>query len=336
MKKTILLTLTICICFVQAAAAYTKEEVVKRDRLLCGVSTGSPGFSSVNAKGVWTGLDVDICRAVAAAVLGDATKVDYTPLAENESFTALLTGQVDILARHTTWTFIRDTAMAAHFAGISYYDVQGLMVAAAMNADKLSDLKNLRVCSFAGSNSEPTLIDFLERNKITYKISRYENLDLAVRGFEEGRCDFFSLQQSRLYGIRLGLAHPENAVILPDILSKEPQGPVVRQNDAAWFDIVKWSLYAMIDAEELGISSKNVDEMRISNQLDLKQFFGLHGSTGSGLGLRNDWAEQIVRQVGNYGEVFDRNLGLQGGIGLTRGLNKLWTRGGLQYAPPLR
>ena len=337
MKTTILLTAAMaCLCFVQAACGYTREEAIKRGYVVCGVSTGSPGFSTVNAKGAWTGLDVDICRAVAAAVLGNAGKVEYTPLAENESFTALLTGEVDILARHASWTFTRDTAMAAHFAGISYYDAQGLMVSKAANAEKAGDLKNVRVCGTAGSGSEPGLADYLERNKIAYKTIRFENLDLAVKGFEEGRCDLISLQQSQLFGLRLGLAHPENAVILSDILSKEPHGPVVRQGDSAWFDIVKWSLYAMIDAEELGITSKNVDEMRISNRLDLKQFFGLHGKPGSGLGLRDDWAEQIIRQVGNYGEVFERNLGSQSEVGLGRGLNRLWTKGGLQYAPPLR
>lgn len=322
--------------FAGSAQAYTKEEVVKRGRLLCGVSTGTPGFASVDAEGKWTGLDVDICRAVAVATLGSPAKVEYLPLAEGEAFTALLAGDVDILSRHSTWTFTRDSALAVHFTGVSYYDGQGFMVPKKSEVKRLVDLKKVKVCGPVGAASEQNLIDYLERNHIESKIVPYDTLELAVKGFEKEACDLLSLQQSQLLGLRLGLADPESATVLSEVITKEPLGPVVRQGDDVWLNIVKWSFYAMINAEELGITSRSAEELRASNILDVRRLFGLEGAAGKSLGLKDDWAFQIIRQVGNYGEVFERNFGPKSLLKIDRGLNNLWNKGGLQYAPPFR
>ncbi len=336
MKKYSLPVLLLLLFFVGIAHAYTREEVVKRGYLQCGVSTGSPGFSIVDPYGKWTGFDVDICRAVAAATLGDAGKVKFLPLADNESFTALLSGEVDMLSRHSTWTFTRESALAVHFAGISYYDGQGLLISKKLNITQLPDLKKVNVCSPVDSAFEPDLVDYLERNKIDYKIVPYDTFDLAVEGFTKEACDAITMQQSQLYGLRLGLADPNSAVVLPEVIAKEPLGPVVRQDDDTWLNIVRWSLFAMIDSEELGVTSVNIDQMKNSNILAVKRLFGLKGAGGKGLGLKDDWAVQVIKQVGNYGEIFERNLGSGSVLKLNRGLNNLWNNGGLQYAPPLK
>lgn len=315
--------------------AYTREQVIGRDMLLCGVSTGAPGFSSVDADGKWTGLDVDLCRAVAAATLGDADKVEFLPLAESESFTALLAGEVDILSSHSTWTFTRESALAVNFAGISYYDGQGLLVSSKLNVNRLIDLKKVKVCSPVDSRSEPILVNYLERNDVDYKIVPYSSLDLAVKGFNSGTCDLISSQQSQLYGLRLGLDKPENALVLPEVIAKEPLGAVVRQDDDTWLNIVRWSLYAMINGEELGVTSVNIDEMKVSNLLFVNRLLGTEGAGGKGLGLKDDWAAKIISQVGNYGEVFERHFGPESTLKIKRGLNNLWNNGGLQYSPPM-
>ena len=335
-KLTWLIWLLAGLIFAGSASAYTKEEVEKRGYLRCGVSTLTPGFSSLDADGRWTGLDVDICRAVAAAVLGDANKVEYLPLAENEAFTALLSEEVDLLSRHSTWTFARDSGLAVHFAGISYYDGQGFLVASKLAARRALDLKKVRICSPVGAASEQNLIDYLASNQIEYQLVPYDTLDLAVKGFEGDGCEVLSMQQSQLYGLRLGLANPERAAILPDLISKEPLGPVVRQGDDAWLNIVKWSLYAMINGEESGLSSQQVDKAKSSSRLDVRRRCGLEGPGCKGLGMKDDWAWQVIRQVGNYGEVFDRNFGPNSAVKVDRGLNNLWSKGGLQYAPPFR
>jgi general L-amino acid transport system substrate-binding protein len=335
-KKILLLVGLFSLFLTVTAFGYTKEAIQKRDFLQCGVSTGSPGFYSVDEQGRWAGLDVDICRALAAATLGDANKVEFLPLAGNEAYTALLGGEIDILSRHSTWTYTRDSALAVHFAGISYYDGQGIMVAKTLGAEKIGDLKMVKVCSTVGPSTEKNLTEYLESSKVEYKIVSFDNIDLAVKGFEGQACDLISMKLSQLYGVRLGLAKPEDALVLSDVITKEPLGPVVRQGDDIWFNIVRWTLFAMLNAEELGINSDNIDEMKISNKLDIKRFFGLEGTGGKGLGLKNDWAAQIIRQVGNYGEVFERNLGEQSTMKIERGMNKLWNQGGLQYAPPFR
>jgi general L-amino acid transport system substrate-binding protein len=335
-RESWLIWLLITMFFAGSAQAYTKEEVVKRGRLLCGVSTGTPGFASVDAGGKWTGLDVDICRAVAVAVLGNPTKVEYLPLAEGEAFTALMTGEVDMLSRHSTWTFARDSALAVHFAGISYYDGQGFMVPKKPEAKSLLDLKKVKICAPVGAPSEQNLVDYLERNRIQFKIVPYDTLELAVKGFEKEACDLLSQQLSQLHGLRIGLVVPESATVLSEVITKEPLGPVVRQGDDVWLNIVKWSLYVMINAEELGVTSRSAEEQRASNILDVRRLFGLEGAAGKGLGLKDDWAFQIIRQVGNYGEVFERSFGTKSSLKIDRGLNNLWNKGGLQYAPPFR
>jgi general L-amino acid transport system substrate-binding protein len=335
-KKTLVLTALLCFCWVAAAAGYTMEEVLKRGVLRCGVSSGAPGFSSVDGKGRWTGLDVDFCRAVAAATLGDSGKVEFLPLAENEAYTALLGGEIDILSKHSSWNYTRDSALAVHFAGVIYYDGQGVMVGPGLAARSFSELKKVKICSASGVSSEENLVEHLEKAGIGHKTVLFENLDYAVKGFEDGACDLISMPISQLHGVRLGLTKPDENIIFTDVMAKEPLGPVVRQDDDVWFDIVRWTLFAMLNGEELGITSSNIEEIKISNRLDIKRFFGLEGSGGGGLGLKNDWAAQIIRQVGNYQEVFDRNIGTQSEMKLERGLNRLWSEGGLQYAPPLR
>jgi general L-amino acid transport system substrate-binding protein len=272
---------------------------------------------------------------VAAATLGDASKVDFLPLEENEAFTALLSGEVDMLSRHSIWNFTRDSALAVFFPGVSYYDGQGILISKKLNVGNISELRQVEVCNPVGSEFEPILINYFERNNIVYRIVPYATLDLAVKGFQEEACNLISLQQSQLYGLQLGLNSPDSALVLPQVIAKGPLGPVVRQDDITWLNIVKWSLYAMINAEELGVNSTNIEEMEVSNNLAVKKLLGLAGAGGKGLGLKNDWAVQIVRQVGNYGEVFERNIGAKSALKIERGLNNLWTQGGLQYAPPM-
>jgi general L-amino acid transport system substrate-binding protein len=273
---------------------------------------------------------------VAAATLGDADKVEFLPLADNESFTALLAGEVDILSRHSTWSFPRESALAVHFTGISYFDGQGLLVAKELNAGSLSELKKVKVCSPVDSRFTANLLDYFERNKIEHRFVSYDSVDLALEGFTNAVCDTISMQQSLLYGLRLGLAEPDSAVVLPEVIAKEPLGPVVRQDDHTWANIVKWSLYAMVNGEELGVTSANIEEMQASNILAVKRLLGLDVPAGKGIGLPDDWAARIIRQVGNYGEVFERNFGEGSPLKIERGLNNLWNNGGLQYAPPLQ
>jgi general L-amino acid transport system substrate-binding protein len=335
-KLPLLLVAATIFCVAAVAQGYTREEVVKRGHLRCGVSTGTPGFSSVDEQGRWAGLDVDLCRGVAAAVLGNADLVEFQPLAENEAFSALLTGDVDLLSRHLAWSFTEDTALAVQFAGILYYDGQGFLVAKKHGAKTARDLKKIKVCSVVNSPFKENLVDFLQRSKTEYKLVPFGTLDQAVKGFDTDQCDLVSLPQSQLYGVRMELAVPDNAEVLRDVISKEPLGPVVRQGDDIWVDIVRWTLYAMINGEELGITSQNVDDIRISNDIAVRRFFGLEKNGAIAIGLNNDWAARIIAQVGNYGEVYDRNIGQFSRLKIDRGLNRLWTQGGLQYAPPIR
>ena len=331
-----LLSVLTVVVFSIPAHAYTRDEVKDRGFLQCGLAPSSPGFSSVDARGNWSGFDVDLCRAVAAAIFGDVAKVKYVPLAEKECFTALLSGEVDILSRHLSWTFTRDTALGVHFVGVSYYDGQGVLVSSKLGVTKMAELKNVKICSPVASPFVQNFISYLAKEKIAYKQVAYDSIDLAMKGFSEGGCDVISLPQSQLYGMRLELADPKSALVLPGVISKEPLGPVVRQGDDTWFNIVRWSLYVLIDAEELGVSSKNIAEMKISNRPDIQRFFGGIAGHGVGVGLRDDWVVRVISQVGNYGEIFARNFGDLSTLKLDRGLNRLWNNGGLLYAPPLR
>ncbi|HID69946.1 MAG TPA: amino acid ABC transporter substrate-binding protein, partial [Desulfobacterales bacterium] len=300
-------TLVISVGFAQAS---TKEEVQKRGVFQCGVSTGLPGFSIADEKGVWAGIDVDVCKAIAAATLGDATKIKFVPLNAKERFTALQSGEIDALVRGTTWTLTRDSSLGLNFTGVNYYDGQGFMVSKKLGVKSALELDGAAVCIQSGTTSELNLADYFKENKMTYKAVVFDTHDATAAAFDNGRCDVLTSDQSQLYGLRTHLSKPEEAIVLPEVISKEPLGPVVRQGDDAWFNIVKWSLNAMIEAEELGVTKANVDEMKANSKSPaVRRLLGLEGIAGKGLGLNNDWAYQIIKQVGNYGEIFERNVG---------------------------
>lgn len=330
---TVMVTLFISVSVTQAI---TLQEVQRRGELLCGVSTGIPGFSNPDEKGTWAGFDVDLCRAVAAATLGDASKIKVIPLAAKERLTAVQSGEVDMLSSNATWTLTRDTALGLHFAGINYYDGQGFMTLKNLGVKSARDLNGLTICIQSGTTTALNLADYFKENNMEYKAIAFDTSDQTVRAFKSGRCDVLTGDQSQLYALRIKLEDPENAVVLPEVISKEPLGPVVRQGDDAWFNIVKWTLFAMINAEENGVATANVDEMKKSINPKVLRLLGMEGVGGKGLGLNDDWAYQVIKQVGNYGEVFERNVGRESPLKIDRGLNALWNKGGILYAPPFR
>ena len=333
MKKSLLLGLATAAIFSTNVQADTLDDVKKAGVVKCGVSTGLGGFSAADEKGKWQGLDVDLCRAVAAAVLGDATKVKFNPLTAKERFTALQSGEIDILSRNTTWTLTRDASLGLNFAGVNYYDGQGFMVTKALGIDSALKLDGAAVCIQAGTTTELNLADYFKANNMKYKAITFDNSDQTIKGFEAGRCDMITSDQSQLYSLRIKLAQPDSAIVLPEVISKEPLGPVVRQGDDKWFNIVKWSLNAMINAEEMGVTSKNVKEMKDSKDPAIER---LMGGQGEKLGLDDSWAANIIEQVGNYGESFEANVGTGSPLKIGRGLNALWNKGGIMYAPPIR
>ena len=318
------------------AVAGTLDEVKKRGQLVCGVSTGLPGFSETDEKGNWKGLDVDGCKAVAAAVLGDATKIKYVPLNAKERFTALQSGEIDVLVRGTTWTLHRDTALGLNFAGVNYYDGQGFLVSKKLGVKSARELDGAAFCIQAGTTTELNLADYFAEHKMKYEAVVFDTHDQTAKGFEAGRCDCLTSDQSQLYGLRTHLSKPEDAVVLPDVISKEPLGPVVRQGDDEWFNVVRWTFFAMLNAEELGVTSANIDEMKKSTNPGIRRLLGLEGDKGQSLHLPDDWSYQVVKQVGNYAESFERNVGTGSPMQIKRGLNALWKNGGIQYAPPMR
>jgi general L-amino acid transport system substrate-binding protein len=320
----------------QSATAQTLKTVKDRGMLSCGVSQGLPGFSSPDDKGTWTGLDVDICRAIAATIFNDPTKVKFVPLSAKDRFTALQSGEIDVLSRNTTWTLSRDTTLGANFTGVTYYDGQGFIVKKSLKVNSALELNSASVCVQTGTTTEQNLADYFKGNNMKYEVIAFGTADEAVKAYESGRCDVFTTDVSGLYAERLKLANPADHVVLPEVISKEPLGPMVRHGDDQWFDLVKWVLFAMINAEELGITQKNIDEMAKSDKPELKRAFGTDGNLGEQLGLTKDWVIRIVKAVGNYGEAFDRNVGGGSKLGIARGLNQLWTKGGIQYAPPIR
>ena len=338
MKKTITLMGAIAAVgmFATAATAATLDDVKARGSLSCGVSTGLPGFSAPDDKNNWAGLDVDTCRAVAAAVLGDANKVKFVPLTAKERWTALQSGEIDMLSRNSTWTQSRDVTLGANFTGVNYYDGQGFMVASKLGVKSATELDGATFCIQAGTTTELNLADYFRKNNLKYTAVTVDTSDQSVQAFEAGRCDSLTSDQSQLYGLRSKMANPSSAVVLPEVISKEPLGPVVRKGDEQWFAIVKWVLYAQVNAEELGITSKNAKEMRGSDNPEVRRVLGSDGDHGTTMGLTEDWAYNAISQVGNYGEMFERNVGLNTPLQIARGLNDLWSRGGLQYAPPIR
>lgn len=320
----------------QAASGDTLANVKKKGYVQCGVNDGLPGFSSPNAKGVWEGMDVDVCRAVAAAVFSDASKVKYIPLGGKERFTALQSGEVDILSRNTTWTMTRDATLGLKSTATTYYDGQGFMVNKALGVKSAKELDGATVCTEGGTTTEMNMADYFHANKMKYTPVVFDNSDQTVKGFESGRCDVLTSDKSQLFAVRIKLAKPDDVEVLPEIISKEPLGPMVRQGDEQWELLVKWTVFAMINAEELGINSKNVDEMAKSGSPDVKRMLGYDAPDGTALGAVKDWGYQIVKQVGNYAEVFDRNVGKDSPLKIVRTENNLWSKGGFLYAPPVR
>lgn len=338
MKKTfVLLSAAAAFFSAQVVNAATLDDVRKKGELTCGISTGLPGFSLLDAKNNWTGLDVDVCRAVAAAVLGSADKVKYISLTAKERFTALQSGEIDVLSRNTTWTHTTDTSLGLNFAGVIYYDGQGFLVSKKLGVKSALKLDGKAICIQAGTTTELNLADYFRFRKMKYKPVMFDTSDQTVKGFESGKCDVLSSDRSQLYALRIKLKDPKGAIVLPEVISKEPLGPVVRQGDGQWFNIVKWSLFAMVNAEEFGVTSKSVvEDARNSKNPGIKRLLGTAGDAGPKLGLAKDWALQIIKQVGNYSEVFERNVGAGSALKIGRGLNALWNKGGLQYAPPIR
>jgi general L-amino acid transport system substrate-binding protein len=318
------------------AQSKTLETVKSRGVLHCGVNTGIAGFSAPDDKGAWQGIDVDYCRAVAAVVFKDASKVKYVPLTAKERFTALQSGEIDLLSRNTTWTMSRDTSAGLNFAGVIYYDGQGLMVKKELGVASAKELGGATVCVQTGTTTELNLADFFRTNKLDYNPVVFEKLDETLAAYNANRCDVFTSDVSQLYAERLKLGNPAEHVILPEVISKEPLGPAVRQGDVGWANLARWTLNALVNAEELGVSSKNVDEMLKSTNPEIRRLLGKEGDYGKGIGVDNDWAYRAIKQVGNYGEIFERNVGSGSRLNIARGLNRLWKDGGLQYAPPIR
>ena len=318
------------------ASAATLDDIKGKGFVQCGVSQGLPGFSNPDADGNWSGMDVDLCRAVAAAVFGDGDAVKFTPLSAKERFTALQSGEVDLLSRNTTWTMSRDTQLGLNFAGVNYYDGQGFMVRTDMNINSALELSGASVCTNTGTTTELNVADYFRANNMEYELVAFEKADEVVAAYDAGRCDVYTTDQSGLYAQRLKLTNPGEHKVLPEIISKEPLGPVVRQGDDQWFNIVKWVHIATVNAEELGVTQANASEMMGGDNPAVKRLLGTEGEFGAALGLGNDWAANAIKAVGNYGEIFERNVGPDTDLGIARGVNALWSKGGLMYGPPIR
>ena len=319
-----------------AASAGTLDQVRQKGFLACGSNTGLPGFGIPDDKGQWTGLDVEFCRAVASAVLGDAKKVKFIALSAKDRFTALQSGEVDVLARNGTWTQSREAELGLLFTAVNYYDGQGFMVRKKLNVSSALELNGASICVQQGTTTELNLADFFRSKNMKYEGVVFAGVEETIKAYDTSRCDAFTTDVSQLYGERIKLVNPDEHVVLPEVISKEPLGPAVRQGDDQWFNIVKWTHFAMINAEEMGVTQANVDDKLKSEDPGVRRLLGVEGDFGKGMGVSKDWAYQIVKQVGNYGEAFERNLGDATKLKIKRGLNALWTKGGIQYAPPIR
>jgi len=318
------------------AGAQTLKAVKDRGTLNCGVSQGLLGFSSKDDKNTWSGFDVDFCRAVAAAIFDDPAKVTFVPLDTASRFTALQSNEIDVLSRGTTWTLSREGSLGVMFAAVAYYDGQGFLLRRDAKIDTALELGGKTVCTLGGTTTELNLADYFRANTMELKILTFPTSDEALKAYDEQKCDVLTSDVSQLYAQRLKLSAPDSHIILPEVISKEPLGPVVRQGDDQWFNLIKWTLYSLINAEELGVKSKSIDDAMKSSKPDIRRLVGAEGEFGEQLGLTNDWAARAVRAVGNYGEVYERNVGTQSRLSIPRGLNALWTQGGIQYAPPVR
>jgi general L-amino acid transport system substrate-binding protein len=320
----------------QAAWAQTLNAIKDRGQLICGANGTLAGFGLPDPQGNWTGFDVDFCRAIAAAIFNDPSKIKFVPLTAKDRFTALQSGEVDVLSRNTTWTLSRDTSLGLDFAAVTYYDGQGFMVRKSLKVTSALELNDAAVCVQQGTTTELNLADYFRANHMGLKTVTFATGDEALKAYESGRCDTYTTDSSGLYGERLKLAEPAEHLVLPEIISKEPLSPAVRHGDSQWADIVRWTHFAMVDAEELGVSKANVDEKMKSDDPETRRMLGAEGQYGEALGLTNDWVYRIIKHVGNYGEVFERNVGQGSPLKIVRGLNALWTKGGLQYGPPFR
>ena len=320
-----------------AHAGKTLDAIKQRDQVVCGVNTGLAGFSAADSQGNWIGLDVDICKAIAAAVLGDAKKVKWVPLNAQQRFTALQSGEVDVLSRNTTFTLTRDASLGLFMTAVTYYDGQGFIVTKKSKITSAKQLKNAEICVQSGTTTEKNLTDYFKSINVKMKPVVFEGFEASVKAFFSGRCQAYTTDASGLASIRnKEAANPDDYVILPELISKEPLGPMVRRGDDEWFTIVKWTIYALLEGEEYGITQANVDQMKTSQDPPVQRILGTSEDTGKLLGLDKEWAYRAIKSVGNYGEIFERNVGPQSALKLPRGLNNQWNKGGLQYAPPIR
>lgn len=321
---------------VSAASAATLDQVKQRGTLQCGTNPGLAGFAVADDKGQWTGFDIAFCRAISAAIFNDPTKIKFLPLTAKDRFTAVQSGEVDVLIRNTTWTMSRDTTLGLNFGPVNYYDGQGFIVRSSLGVKSAKDLESASVCVQQGTTTELNLADFFRSHNIKYEPVTYQSAVEAVKAYDSGRCDAFTTDASALYAERLRLTVPGDHMVLSDIISKEPFAPVVRQGDDQWLDLVSWTVYALINAEELGVTKANVDEQMKSQNPEVRRLLGVEGNFGEGIGLPADWVVRMIRHVGNYGEIFAQNLGVNTPLKIERGLNNQWNNGGIMYGPPIR
>ena len=338
MKKLLQIwSLFAAVLFAAAAHAATLDDVKSRGKLLCGVNSGLLGFAAKGEDGVWAGFDVDFCRAVAAAVLGDGANVEFVPLTTQDRFEKLNSGAVDVLARNTTWTMERESKLPLRFVGVNYMDGQGFLVARALGVNSVFTMSQAAICFLTGTTTEANVEDFFREREMVFTPVKFGTIDEVVAAYEAGKCDSYTADQSQLYAIRLKLKSPDDHIILPDVISKEPLGPMVRQGDEQWFNIVRWTLFALINAEELEVKAASVDDLKTSSKKPtVRRLLGLEGTFGADLGLDADWAARAIKATGNYAEIFERNLGKGSKLGIERGINALWNAGGLLYVPPVR
>ena len=318
-----------------SAAATTLDDVKAKGFVQCGVNSSLVGFAALDDGGNWVGFDVDYCRAIAAAIFGDPKAVKFTPLTATDRFVALQSGEVDILVRNTTWTMSRETTLGLAFSFVNYYDGQGFMVPKADGITSALDLSGASVCVLTGTTTESNLANYFRRNKMDLNPVVFGNADEAIAAYDSGSCDAYTTDSSGLYSTRLTLSNPDEHIVLPEIISKEPLGPVVRQGDEQWLNIIKWVGFALLNAEEHGVTHANVEQMKSSDDQEIQLLLDVDGTLGQSVGLNIDWVFNALKAVGNYGEIFNRNIGSGSPLQITRGLNALWTRGGIQYAPPV-
>ena len=328
--------LTASLAATGASGQATLNRVKQKGFLVCGSNPALPGFGMPDAQGNWTGFDIDYCRAFAAAIFNDPTKVRFIPLAGKDRFTALQAGEVDVLVRNSTWTMSRDTQLGLDFPAVNYYDGQGFMVRKKLGVSSAKELNGATICTQQGTTTELNLADFFRSNTIKYEVVAFATADETFKAYTSGRCDAFTTDGSALFAERLRASNPDEHVVLPEIISKEPFGLVVRHGDNQWGDLVRWVHFAMLNAEELGVTKANVDQMTKSDNPEIKRLLGTEGKFGEATGLTADWGVRIVKHMGNYGEIFERNIGEGSPLKIKRGLNALWNKGGLQYGIPIR